>query len=211
MKAVIVAFLAFFSVGALADSYMVKQYVHAPETAINVADINKATKVEQVAQNVGNTATIKDLDTYGGDSYGSWQAVKAPQTAKNYLTARNVKTKIEQTAINFGSDLTIKDAGGAGPGFGFPPQSVVADQFQSGPQTAINNVTLYDPQTITQVAANTANTIDINLPSTPAVNSVSTVQNVVSPQTAKNYVNVPYVGNLSQTAANAGNAVKIVQ
>ena len=196
-----------FAVPALADTYDVTQKVIDKQFAINVVDINYAQKVTQVAQNVGNTAIIKDLDAYGGDSFDVHQEVTAMQFAKNTVEARNIATKIDQTAVNFGSDLLIKDTGGSV----FSGQTVDVYQYQAGMQHAINTVDLYDPVSIVQVAANTGNNADINLPSSTVSNSLYSAQSINAPQVAGNFVNVGYVGTINQTAANLGNAIKIVQ
>lgn len=208
MKRVLLAVLASFSVTAMADNYGVSQVVVAPEFALNAAAIGGATKVEQIAQNVGNVAVVKDLDAFGGDNYAIGQTVSAPQTATNNLLVGGVATKIEQTAINFGSDLTIKDAGGTP---FFNAQNVNTSQSQIGPQTATNRVATFGAGSIEQVAANTGNTAKIDLPSTPSINNVASGQSVSAPQVAVNLAAVGSVGSFSQTAANAGNAITINQ
>lgn len=192
----------------LADSYTINQQVIDPVFAINVAAMQTAPKVIQVAQNVGNTAVIKDLDGYGGDTYNSFQAVTAMQLARNSIDAHSVTVKVDQTAVNFGSDLFIKDAGGALLG----PQSVNATQRQSGLQLALNLVDLDHSSPITQLAANTGNNMKIVLPSTTAINTVTTSQMVSAPQVSGNFIDVGgYTGAINQTAANLGNALVIQQ
>lgn len=216
----VAAAAAMFAVPALADSYTVGQQVVAPQFALNLVNIGTAPKLDQIAQNVGNTAIIKDLDAYGGDTYSSNQKVTAFQLARNTLDAHSIVGKTDQLAVNFGSDLDIKDLGGAGTGFfsGPDPQTVGAVQLQSGTQEAHNIIDLSHSGNIVQVAANTGNNIRIDLPSTPSINSVVTSQNVTATQLASNVINMGSffgygggAGNISQTAANLGNAVKITQ
>lgn len=219
MKKIGIALLAVMASSmAMADSYTVGQQVVSPQYALNLVSTGTAPKIDQIAQNVGNTAIIKDLDGYGGDSYSSNQKVTAFQLSRNTIDVHSVAGKTDQLAVNFGSDLDIKDVGGAGGWFGPDPQTVNAHQLQSGTQEAHNIIDMSHSGNIVQVASNTGNNINIDLPTTLSINTVVTAQSVSANQLSSNVINVSggwfsggYTGNVSQTAANLGNAVKIVQ